>query len=127
MYHDSLIRIKNAQAVKKDKVKIPYSELDFNILETLKKSGFIGSVLKKGRSFKKVIDVELLYDGNKKPVISGLKFYSRPSKKIYFGYQKLKPVRQGFGLGIISTPKGVMSSIKARKEKVGGEYLFEIW
>lgn len=126
MYQDSLIRIKNAQAVGKEKVKVPYSGFTFNILEVLSGKKLIGAVSKKGRGVKKIIDIELLYE-NDKPVISGIKFYSKPSKRSYVSYREIRPVKQGYGLGVISTPKGVMPSLKARKEKLGGEYLFEIW
>ncbi|MFA5173045.1 MAG: 30S ribosomal protein S8 [Candidatus Paceibacterota bacterium] len=126
MYQDSLIRIKNAQAVGKEKIKVPYSEFVFNILGVLSERKIIGAISKKGKGVKKIIDVNLLYE-NGQPIISGLKFFSKPSKKVYLSYKDLRPVKQGYGAGIISTPKGIMNSFKARKEKLGGEYLFEIW
>jgi len=126
MYHDVLIRIKNAQAVGKERIKVPYSRFDFDILKVLSQYKFIGSISEKGRGIKKMIEISLIGD-KANPAVNGLKFFSRPSKKVYRGSQEIKAVKQGFGLGVISTSKGIMNSMKAKKEKLGGEYLFEIW
>jgi len=126
MYYDILIRIKNAQAVSKEKIKIPYNKMDFDILEIISQHKFIGPISEKGRGIKKIIEIPLLGDKNN-PAINGVKFFSLPSKRVYRGYSYLKPIKQGYGLGVISTPKGVKSAYSARREKLGGEYLFEIW
>ena len=125
MYYDLLTRIKNAEKVSKDRLKVPFSKFDFAVAEILKQYGFIKDFEKKGKSLKKFIDLKL--PRTNKSIIAGVKIISRPSKRIYRGFKELKPVRNGFGLGVISTPQGVMSVTKAKKLKLGGEYLFEIW
>lgn len=126
MYANTLAQLKNAQLAKKKKIKIPYSSLDMAVLEILSKYGFIEEVSKKGRMPKRVIEIKLKYSENK-GVIDGFKLTSKPSQKIYSGFQNLKPVRQGYGIGVISTSGGVMTTGEARKKKIGGQLLFEIW
>jgi len=71
--------------------------------------------------------LKLKYDEEKRGAIRGIKLVSKPSRKLYTGYRQLRPVRQGYGVGIISTPKGIMTVKEAKKQKVGGQLLFEIW
>lgn len=125
-YINLLTRIKNAQAVKKERLKVPYTKNDWRIAEILAEHGFIKSAEKKGRLPKRVIDIFLLYE-NGKGRINGVKFLSKPSRHLYAGYTDLKPVKNGYGLGLISTSRGIMSFEEARKRKLGGELLFEIW
>jgi small subunit ribosomal protein S8 len=126
MYTDLLTKIKNAQAVKKEFIKTPYSRFDEKIAEILSRHHYIESVEKKGRMPKRILEIKLKYAGGK-GVISGIKFLSKPSRKLYLSYRNLRPVKHGYGLALISTPKGVMTFQEARKRKVGGEILFEIW
>jgi|SRR3989338_6482280 len=126
MYTDILTQLKNAQLAKKKKIKVPYSNLDMAVLEILSKHGFIEEVSKKGRMPKRVIEIKLKYSENK-GVIDGFKLISKPSQKIYSGFKNLKPVKQGYGIGVISTSAGVMTTMEARKKKTGGQLLFEIW
>ena len=127
MYGDFIIRIKNAQAVKQERVKLPFRKSDLAILEVMYSSGFIGGIIKRGRGIKRLIEVTLKYEADGSPRVSAVKFISRPGRRVYVNYSSLRPVRQGFGLGLISTPKGIMTAENARREKVGGEYLFQIW
>ena len=126
MYTDILTQLKNAQLAKKKKIKVPYSNLDMAVLEILSKHGFIEEVSKKGRMPKRVIEIKLKYSENK-GVIDGFKLISKPSQKIYSGFKNLKPVKQGYGIGVISTPAGIMTIGEARKKKLGGELLFLMW
>lgn len=126
MYTDFLIKLKNAQAVKKENVKLSYSKMDERILEILAKNGYIDVFEKKGRGVKKIISVRLKYE-NGKGVINGIKFISKPSRRLYGGYKEIKPVKRGYGLLVVSTPKGIITGAEAKKTKVGGEFLFEIW
>ena len=126
MYINTLIQLKNAQQVKKAKIKVPYSNMDLAVLEVLAKNKFVDEVAKKGRMPKRVIEVKLRYD-NDQGAIGGIKLTSKPSRKMYAGYKDLRSVRQGFGIGVVSTSKGIMTTKQARKEKVGGQLLFEIW
>ena len=127
MYQDTLIRIKNALARGRQKVKVPYSTFDMNILEALVKAGYIESVQRKGRGVKRIIDIRLKYDEDGSPAISGIKFVSVPSRRLYSGYRSLKDSRQRFGHYLVSTPQGVMDGYEAKEKKVGGQVLFEIW
>lgn len=126
MYTDLLTRIKNAQQAKKEKLKAPYSMMDSAILESLLKHGYVAEVVKKGRLPKRIIEIKLKYE-NGRGVINGIKFLSVPSRHLYGGYKEFRPVKQGCGIAVVSTPKGIMTAKEARKEKVGGELLFEIW
>ena len=127
MYTDVLTRIRNAQAAKKDSLKVPFSNMDLVILELLARYGYVASVNKKGRMPKRVIEVMLKYDEKKAGAIRGVSHLSVPSRRVYASAKELRPVKQGYGLGVVSTPKGVMAYHEAKKANVGGELLFEIW
>lgn len=127
MYTDALIRIKNSLARGKEKVKIPYSRFDLEILDTLSKAGYLDSVVRKGRGVRRIIEIKLKYKDGGVPSISGIKFVSRPSRRLFSGYREIKRSHQGYGNFLISTPDGVMTDREAKKKKVGGQVLFEIW
>ena len=127
MYTDILTRIKNAQAAKKESLKVPFSNMDFTVLELLARYGYVANVAKKGRMPKRVIEVVLKYDEKQSGAIRGVAHLSVPSRRVYAGAQELRPVKQGYGLGVVSTPKGIMAYHEAKKANVGGELLFEIW
>ena len=127
MYTDALTRIKNSLARGKERVKLPYSSFDLEILDTLSKAGYLDSVARKGRGVRRIIEVKLKYRDGGGPSISGIKFVSRPSRRIYSGYREIKKSRQGYGNYILSTPEGIMTEVEARKKKLGGQVLFEIW
>lgn len=123
---DLLNRIRNAQAVSIEIVSLPFSNLKYKIAKVLEKEGFIEKVEKKGKKTKKTIKFSLKYKENI-PAISELKRVSRQGQRIYTSYKNIKRVKGGKGISIISTPKGLMTDKDARKEKVGGEVLCEIW
>ena len=127
MYTNVLTMVKNAQAAKKESLKVPFSNMDLVVLELLHKYGFVAGVNKKGRMPKRVIEVVLKYDEKKSGAIRGIAHLSVPSRRMYVGAKELRPVKQGYGLGVISTPKGIMAYHEAKKANVGGELLFEIW
>jgi small subunit ribosomal protein S8 len=126
MYHDLLAKIKNAEGAQKKAFTTPFSKMDFEVAKVLVRGGYLKDAEKKTAGKKNFLEVKLL-GSKKKPVVNGIKIVSRPSRHIYTDYRKLHPVRQGYGLGVISTSKGIMGDKEARKNKVGGEYLFEIW
>ena len=126
MYIDLLTKIKNAQGAKKESLKVHFSKMDMAILEILAARGYIDSAQKKGRMPKRIIDIKLKYNEGVGR-LKGIKFISKPSRRIYVGYSGIKKVKQGTGISLISTTKGIMSNYDARKAKVGGEMLFEIW
>lgn len=126
MYIDLLTKIKNAQKAKIGNVKVPFSKLDLEVAEILAKHKYIEAVEKKGRMPKRILDIKLRYTDNG-GVINGVEFISKPSRRIYGGYKDIKKVLSGYGLLIMSTPKGIMEGGEARKAKVGGALLFKIW
>ena len=123
---DMLTRIRNAQAVSHKTVSIPFSKLKLNLAEILEKTGVIGEVLVQGKKIDKIIKIKLRYE-NGKSVISNLKRISKQGQRIYIKKSDLRPIRQGYGLAIISTSQGLMTNTEARKKGLGGEVLCEIW
>lgn len=123
---DMLTKIRNAQIVLHPMVSISYSDLKYEIAKILEKYGLIERVEKKGRKTKKTMDITLKYQ-DKIPVISGLKKISKPGQRIYSGFQTMSSAKKNSGILIVSTPKGIMSDIEARKQKIGGEIICEIW
>lgn len=126
MYINLLTQLKNAQAVKKENIKTPYSKMDEQVLEVLKRNNYVEDYTRRGKGAKRILDIKLKYE-NKKGVIQSVKFISKPSRRIYLGYREMRPVKRGYGLLMVSTPKGIMVGKEARKMKIGGEALFEIW
>lgn len=126
MYIDVLVQLKNAQAVKKETVKLPYTKMDEAIVDVLVARGFLAGVERKGRGPKRILEIRLRYaDGQ--GAIRGVKLVSKPSRRIYLGFRDMRPVRHGYGILLLSTPNGIMTNDEARKKRVGGEALFEIW
>lgn len=123
---DMFNRIKNAEAVFKDSVELPYSDIKMRIAEILKATGFIGDCKKKGAKVSKTIKIDLKYD-NHEPALSGFKRISKPGQRIYVGHQDVHTVRNGYGIAIISTSRDLMTDKKARKEKIGGELIAKVW
>ncbi|MBD3238135.1 MAG: 30S ribosomal protein S8 [Candidatus Moranbacteria bacterium] len=114
--------IKNAQARHLPQVIIPYSNLKNAIAKVLKQNGFIQTVtIAKNQSFND-LKIELRYS-NHRPKINQIKRISKPGCRIYKGYNQIRKVRNGYGLALISTSKGVLSDRQARKQKVGGELI----
>jgi small subunit ribosomal protein S8 len=120
-----ITKIFNGSNSGKELVVFPYSKNIANISEVLAKSGYIESVSKKSKKAKS-IEIKLAYK-EKEPVIVGVKRISKLSKRIYRSVGEIRTVRNGFGSLILSTSKGIMTDKEARKIKVGGEPLFEIW
>ena len=125
---DSLIRIKNGYLAYRDEVILPYSKVVIAICTLLEKEGFIISFKAEkveGKNFNH-IKVGLKYLG-KKAALTDIKRISKPGLRVYKSHKALPRVLNGFGLAIISTPKGVMSDKQARKEGVGGEVMAHVW
>lgn len=120
-----LVAIKNAGLVNKTNLNVPSSKMKIAILELLKKEGYIKTYKVEGE-IKPTINIVLEYRG-KTPRITDIKRVSKPSKRIYTGVKEINPVKYGFGIAVLSTPKGIMTEKAARKEMVGGEVLFKIW
>jgi len=118
-----LISIKNALAVGKDTVEIPFSKLKLEIAKLLKREGFIKDY-KINQPYNLII--ELKYQG-KKPTIIGLQRLSKPGRRLYVKNKEIPLVLGGLGSVIISTPKGVMTGKEAKKKGLGGELICKIW
>lgn len=127
---DMMVRIKNAQLVNAEQVIMPFSRMKFQIATILRVSGYLAGVerrKRKGRTGEhEYLELGLSYQDGR-GAIGGVKLVSKPSRHMYVKARKIKPVRSGYGMTVISTPKGVMTSSDARKQNIGGEILFEIW
>jgi len=124
---DMLTSIRNAQAARKETVSVPYSKIKMEIAKVLAKEKFIKEADHKGKKVNKIIDIVLNYDNLNQPAITSLKRVSKPSRRVYSPSSKIKKVRQGFGFQIISTPRGILSGKEARREKIGGEVICEVY
>lgn len=119
--------IRNAQMARRNKVAAPYSSMNLFLVKILQKEGFIGQYEKNGKKLNKSLEIILKYDSEGKPAITNIQRISKSSRRIYRKLSELKPVRQGYGMMIVSTPKGLLSDSEARKLKVGGEIICEVW
>ena len=122
-YTDFVIKVKNARGAGKTIVKVNFTRMNKAIADLLASRGFVKNVEVKGKGVKKYLEIDL--EGKKQ--IHGVKFLSTPSLHRYAGYKDIRKVRNGFGMLVVSTPKGIVAGETARREKVGGELLFEIW
>ena len=124
MYYRILPELKNALRAGKEKMTVPFSRMDFAVLEILRDNGYVKSVEKEMIGRRSMIAIRL---NKKKNSDVDFKLLSKPSRRFYSDYRSLHKVRQGYGLGVLSTPAGILSVADAKKKKVGGEYLFQIW
>ncbi|MFZ3020221.1 MAG: 30S ribosomal protein S8 [Minisyncoccia bacterium] len=122
---DMLNRLKNAGAVGHATTLVPYSSVNLGILSILSQHGFVGS-FEKPKKGARTIEVTLEYK-NAKPRIRGVKRFSKPSRRVYKRVSDIRPVKNGYGIMVISTPQGLKTDAEARTEKVGGEAMFSIW
>ncbi|MEK7520362.1 MAG: 30S ribosomal protein S8 [Patescibacteria group bacterium] len=124
---DMLTRLRNAIAVHHDTVLVPHSKIKTEILRILKRTDFIERFERKGKKVRKSIVVTLRYESDGAPAITGLKRISTPGRRVYRAADKVHPVRQGFGMMILSTPAGLLTDKEARKQHIGGEVICTIW
>ena len=123
-----LTRIRNANSAKHETVSIPCSNMKKAIAEILKEEGFIKNYEVVDTENKQgVINITLKYGEGKTRTIEGLRRVSKPGLRIYASCQDIPRVRNGLGIAIISTSKGIMTDKKARKENIGGEVLAFVW
>ena len=118
--------LKNASLAGKESVFLPYSKMKNAIAGCLKKEGYVSNISKKVKKDQPVLEIELIYV-DKKPKIVEVERISKQSRRVYFRMKDIHTVRNGSGLLVLSTPKGILSGKEARKEQVGGEALFRIW
>ncbi len=122
---DFIIRLKNAGAIGKTKVAVPYSKHVEEIANKLKSLGYVAEVGKGKEPYEFEVTLALDARGNSK--IHGVKRISKPGRRLYLGATEAHGVKNGIGARLISTPKGVLTDSEARKVRAGGENLFEIW
>jgi len=110
---------------KKETVEVIFSKLAETILKKLVSFKYIKGYKVEGDEKKKII-VTLAYD-QEVPAVTNIEVVSKPGRRVYVSYKELRPILSGMGYSILSTPKGIMTNIEARKNKLGGELLFKIW
>ena len=123
---DLIIRIKNGYLAKREDITSPYSKLKEQVLKKLKALGFIQDYSVEADGVKKEINIALKYKHGE-PVFTDLTIRSKPGQRWYITVNDIKPVMSGTGYMIISTSKGLLTNVEAKKSKLGGELLFEIW
>ena len=123
---DMLSRIKNSQSRNHKKVELPSSNFKIKISEVLKNEGYIIDYKVSSNDKKPTLEIELKYNYGS-PVISSIERVSKPGRRIFSSAQSLPKINNGLGIAIVSTPKGVMSDIDARKNKIGGEIICKVF
>lgn len=121
-----IIMLKNASLAGRESIVVPHSKMKEAIASCLKKEGFIQDFDKKVKKGMPALEITLSYV-DKKPKISEVERVSKQSRRVYFGMKDIHTVRNGSGLLVLSTPKGILSGKQAKKEQVGGEALFRLW
>jgi small subunit ribosomal protein S8 len=124
---DLLTRIRNGLGARHTAVRLPHSRLKVRIAEILVKEGYLEDVEVVPDPIQSEIVITLKYVGGRDPVIKGIKRVSKPGLRVYRGRADLPRVQAGMGVAIVSTSKGVMTDKEARRHKVGGEVLCQVW
>ncbi len=124
---DLLTRIRNGVMVSKSNIEIPHSNFKFELASLLKNEGYVSDVKISGDGTKKLIDIELKYSDEGTPVISGMNRLSKPGNRVYSSFDKLPRNNGGLGTVVVSTSRGLLSDSEARKRKLGGELICEVW
>ena len=123
---DLIIRIKNGYLAKREVISSPHSKMKEQVLKKLKSLRFIEDYSVETDGAKKEVTITLKYKQGE-PVFTDVTIRSKPGQRWYITVNAIKPVMSGTGYMIISTSKGLMTNVEARKSKLGGELLFEIW
>ncbi len=124
---DFLTRVRNGGRARLSRVPVRESRLTREIARVLKERGFIRDFSSDGDPAKPVLTVELRYDGDNRHIIERIERVSRPSRRVYVGWKEVPRVRNGTGIAILSTNRGILTDDQARDAHVGGEVLARIW
>jgi small subunit ribosomal protein S8 len=124
---DMLARLHNAALVRHPQVQMPASKMRVAIAKILKDEGYVDKLELTRDRPQPMLKLWLRYDQTRKPILSGARRVSKPGKRVYAGKGDIPWVRQGLGVAIVSTTKGVMTGARAKKEGLGGEILCEVW
>lgn len=122
---DFIIRLKNAAAIQREDVNAPYSKHIHAIAQKLRELGFLTTV--EQLSDKRTLHVTIAYSDDGSSVLRDVKRISKPGRRVYISHREAHVVAGGTGVRVISTPNGIVSDSQARRNRVGGEALFEIW
>ena len=123
---DMLTRIRNGQSARKDVISAPASRLHINVLDVLQREGYIRGYSEEDLGKHPGLRIELKYFEGQ-PAIKHVARVSKPGRRVYSGSKELPVIRNGLGITIVSTPKGVLSDAEARDQNVGGEVLAEVF
>ena len=124
---DMLTRIRNAGRVRHAQTTCPASKLKHAVATVLSDEGFITGVRTEEAGKKPILVLDLRYDDSGETIIDGIRRVSKPGRRVYVGAAEVPKVRNGIGIAVISTSKGVMTDHDARAQKLGGEVLCEVW
>ncbi len=124
---DLLSRIRNAHTAKHDRLDIPVSKQKLEVCRILKEEGFIRNYRVVEATPVGTLRVFLRYSAEGEPAINHVERISKPGRRVYRGAGEIKPVRNGLGVGIVSTSQGLLTDAQARERKVGGEMICELW
>lgn len=124
---DCLTLLRNAAKAGQPAIEIKGSNLLLKLCELLRDEGYVANVKVTKEKPQKAIKVTLKYDNNKQPVFSSLRRVSKPSRRVYLSADDVKPVLGGMGISIVSTSQGLVTDRQARKSKLGGEIICEVW
>ena len=124
---DMITRIRNGGQARLKRVEIPESRLKREVARVLQEQGYISNFSSDDDPKKPMLTVEVRYNEGSEPMIQGIQRVSRPSRRVYVGWQEIPKVRNGLGIAILSTPRGILTDEQAREAHVGGEILAEVW
>jgi small subunit ribosomal protein S8 len=124
---DMITRIRNAGMARHNETACPSSSMKLAVAKVLAGAGFLGGVKVEAREGHAVLVMSIRYDVNGKPMIGGIRRISKPSRRVYVGQGAVPKVRNGLGIAVISTSKGILSDQAARDASVGGEVVCEVW
>ena len=124
---DMLTRIRNAALARHERAEMPHSKLKEHIASVLKGEGYIDDVRTSEGEGPKTLVLVLRYGRDRQSAIDGVRRVSAPGRRVYVRHDRIPRVRSGMGVSILSTSRGVMTDKEARKQKVGGELLCEVW
>jgi len=124
---DMLTRIRNAALARHDRTEVPASQLKESIARILKAEGYIADVRPSEGDGPKKLTIVLKYGRDRSSAIDGIRRVSRPGRRVYVSHDRIPRVFSGLGISILSTSRGLMSDREARRNKVGGELLCEVW
>jgi small subunit ribosomal protein S8 len=124
---DMLTRIRNAALARHDRTEMPYSRLKEHVARVLKSEGFVDDVRVSDGEGHKQLTVVLRYGRDKQSALDGVRRVSTPGRRVYVRHDRIPRVLSGMGVSILSTSHGVMTDKDARKQRVGGELICEVW